>query len=103
MQIGKHIPLDGESGHAWLLREHIAANLLDDRLGGRVSNQLVTIVLVVDIVANAHELATVVGAGKENDSHAQELVDRDALSVRGIGLEDKLINADGDRADEEGV
>lgn len=58
-----NLPLDGKSGDAGLISQDVAANLLDDGLSGRISTQLLGLILVVDIVANAHELATIVGAG----------------------------------------
>lgn len=98
-----NIPLDGEARDAGLRIQDIAADLLNDWLGWRVGVQLLRLVLVVDVVADAHELAAVVGAGEQNDGDAEDLGVGDALRVRRVGLEDELVDADGDGPDEEGV
>ena len=100
---GQHIPLDGEACNPGLLGQDVTADLLDDGLGRRVVNEVLALVLVVDVVANAHELAAVVGARQQYHRDAQKLIDGDALCVRRLGLEDELVHADGDGADEEGV
>lgn len=100
---GKHIPLDGKSRDSWLLSQNVAADLLNDGLWGRIINELLALVLVVDVVANAHKFATVVGARQQYHRDAQKLVDRDALCVRRLGLEDELIDTNRDGANEEGV
>lgn len=98
-----NIPLDSEAGDARLLGQDVAANLLNDGLGGRVGSQLLSLVLVVHIVSDADELAAVVSACQEDDSDAEDLSVGDALGVGGVGLEDELVDADGDGADEQGV
>ena len=60
-------------------------------------------VLVVDIVSDANELALFVRAAQEDHGHADDLAVGDAGEVRGICLEDKLIDADRDRTNEDGV
>jgi len=100
-RVGWFIPLDGKSGHARLLSENVATNLLNHRLGGGVVHQLLAIVFIVHIVTNADELAAIVGAGEKHDCHAKKLVNGDALGVRRVGLEDELIDANRDRTDEE--
>lgn len=98
-----NIPLDGKPRHARLAGEHVAADLLDDGLGGRVVDQLVALVLVVDIVAHAHKLAAVVRAGEQDHCHAKQLVDRDALRVGRVRLEHKLVDPHGNRPDQQRV
>ena len=102
-QASANIPLDGEPRHAGLASKDIAADLLDDGLGGRGVDQLVALVLVVDIVAHAHKLAAVVRAGEQDHRHAEQLVDGDALGVGRVRLEDKLVDAHGDRPDQQRV
>lgn len=98
-----NLPLYGEAGDTRLVSQDIAADLLDDGLGRGVGAQLLSLILVVDIIANAHELATIVGAGQQDDGDAHDLGIGNALGVRSIGLEDELINTNGDRADQQGV
>jgi hypothetical protein len=97
------IPLDREASHTGLLSEDIAANTLNDGLGWGLCCQLLGVVLIVDIVANTDELAAVVAAGQEDDGNTQDFGGGDALQVGRIGLEDELVHADGDGADQEGV
>jgi hypothetical protein len=54
------LPFDCEAGDSRLLCKYVATDTLDDGLSRRILVQLVAVVLVVDIVANAHELATIV-------------------------------------------
>lgn len=77
--------------------------MVDLRLGRRVGVELVRVVFVVDIVANAHKLAAVVRARQQNDRHAQNLGIGDALDIWRVGLENKLVDADGDGADKQRV
>lgn len=98
-----YIPLDGKASDAGLLGENVAADLLDNGLCRGVGAELLDLVLVVDIVADANEFATIVGAGQEDDGNAHDLSIGDALGVGGIGLEDELVDADGDGADQQGV
>ena len=99
----KNIPLDRKARHARLLGEDIAANLLNDGLRRRGAGQLLAVVLIVDIVSDAHKLAAVVGAGQEDHGDAEKLVEGNALEVRRVGLEHELVDADGDRTDEKRV
>lgn len=101
--ISSSIPFDGEARDTRLLGKNIATDLLDDRLGRRVGIQLLRLVLIVDIVSNANELATIVGAGKQDDSDTHDFGIRNPLSVGGIGLEDELVDANRDGADQQGV
>lgn len=95
-----NLPLDGESGDAGLISQDIAANLLDDGLGWGISTQLLGLILVVDIVANAHEFATIIRAGQQDDCDAHDLGVRDALGIWSIGLEDEFVNSNGNGADQ---
>lgn len=99
----KNSPLDGEAGHAGLLGQHVALDTLDDGLGGGLVGELLRVVLIVHVVAHADKLATVVGAGQEDDGDAQDVGVGDAADVGVASLEDELVLAYGDRADEDGV
>ena len=100
---GKNIPFDGKSSDSRLLSEDVSSDLLEDGFGWRISIELFGIVLIVDIVSNSYELSAVVGAGKEDDGDAEDLSIWNALGVRWVGFEDKLVDADWDGADEEGI
>lgn len=95
---GIYIPLDSETRDTRLLGENIPADLFDDRFGRWVVNQSLVGVLVVDIVADADELAVIVGAGQEDDSNANDFGIRDLGEVWRVGLEDEFVDADGDWA-----
>ena len=101
--LGKNIPLDRKSSDSRLLREDVSSDLLEDRLGWRISIELFGIVLIVNIVSNSYELSAVVGAGKEDDGDAEDLSIWNALGVRWVGFEDELVDADWDRANEQGI
>lgn len=81
----------------------MALHLLNHRLAGRLHLQRLVRVLVVDIVADAHELAVLVAAAEEDDGDADDLAVGNASKIRRVGLEDELVDADGDRADEHRV
>ncbi len=92
----RNVPLDGEPCHARLLCQNVTANLLDDGLGRRIIDELLAVILVVDIVANAYELATIVCAGEKNHCDAKNLGIWDALRVGRVGLEHELVDANRD-------
>jgi len=92
-----NLPLDSEAGNSWLLGEDVAADLLEDWLGWGIGVELLRVILVVDIVADSNELATVIGAGEE------DLSIRDSGGVWCTGLEDELVDANWDGANEEGI
>jgi hypothetical protein len=72
------IPLDGESSHAWLLCQDAPADLLDDRLRGRLQLESLIRVLVVHVVADAYEFAVIIATAQENDCDANDLAVGDA-------------------------
>lgn len=78
-------------------------HLLNHRFRGWLRRERFVHVLVVDVVAHAHELAVVVGAGEQDDGYAEDFGGGDAGGVGGVGFEDEFVYADGDGADEEGV
>lgn len=100
---GESIPLNSKPGDTRLLSEHVAAYLLDYRLGRGIVDQILIIILVVHIVAHADELASVVGTSEQYHGHTEELINRNALRVRRVGLKDELIDTHGDGTDKEGV
>ena len=99
----RNIPLDGKARHSRLVGENVAADLVDNGLGGGVGGEFVRLVLVIDIIANTDKLAAIVGAGQENDSDAKDVGVGNAARLRSIGLEDELVYTDGDGANEERV
>jgi len=98
-----NLPLDSEAGNSWLLGEDVAADLLEDWLGWGIGVELLRVILVVDIVADSNELATVIGAGEEDDGDTEDLSIRDSGGVWCTGLEDELVDANWDGANEEGI
>ena len=97
------IPLDGKPGHTRLLCQDIASYALNNGLGRRLRVELLRVVLVVDVVSHSNKLATVVCTCQEDDSHTKDVGIGDARRAGGLGLEDKLVDANGNRPDEEGV
>lgn len=93
------IPLDSKPSDPRLLRQDVPPNLLDHGLGGWVLRQRIIRVLVVDVVAHAHELAAFIRASEQDDSDAQDLGARDIGRVGRIGFEDEFVRANGDGAD----
>ena len=65
--------------------------------------ELFCVVFIVDIVANAYELSSVVGTCEKNDSDAQDFGGWEAGKIGRIGFEDELVDSDWDRADKESV
>jgi hypothetical protein len=101
--LGFHTPLDGEACDTGLLCQDLPLHLLDDGLGRRVQGQGLVCVLVVHIVSDTHELAPLVAAAEQDDRDADDLAVGDARQVRGVSAELELVDADGERADEDGV
>lgn len=97
------IPFDSESSHTRLLGENIATDVLDLGLRRGLGGQFLRVVLVVHVVTHTDELAAIIAAGEEDDGDAQDLRRRDALEIWSISLEDELVDADRNGADEEGV
>ena len=81
------IPVDLELGDAGLLSEDMARQALDDRGRGRLLVQLRSIILNVDVVADAEEfLAVLVAARKEHGCDAHNVANRKTAVVRGVTL-----------------
>lgn len=97
------VPFDGEASDSRLLGKHVAADLLDDGLGRRVGVELIGIVLVIHVVANADEFAAIVRAGQQDDSNTEDVCVGDATRLGGVGLENKLVNTHRNRSDKERV
>lgn len=97
------VPLDAEAGDSGLLGKDDSSDLLDDRLGGGLGGKLLVGVFVVDVVANADKLATVVGAGEEDDGDTENLGRRELVERGRVGFEDELVDTDWDWTDEERV
>ena len=100
---GRIKPFDSESGDSWLFSEDVSSDLLENGLGWRISIELLRVIFVVDIVSDSNKLSAVVGTGEEDDGDAEDFSIWDALCVRWVGLEDELVDANWDGADEEGV
>ena len=64
-----NIPFDSESSNPRLFRKHVSLHALNDGFGRRLGIELFGVVLVVDIVSNAHELSTIVTAREEDDGN----------------------------------
>lgn len=99
----QYSPFDGETGHTRLLSEDVAFHSLNDGLRRGLSIELLRIVLIVDVVSNSHELASVVGASQEHDCDAQNVGVGDASGVGSLSFEEELVDSHGDGADEKGV
>lgn len=100
---GQDLPFDSKSSDSWLLRQNVASHFLKDWLSWWIGIELFRIVLVVDIVSDSNKLSAIVGTGEEDDGNAEDLSIWDALGVRWVGFEDKLVDSDWDGTDEEGV
>ena len=97
------LPLNGESSHSGLLGQDVSLHTLNDRLGGGLSVQLFGVIFVVDIVTDANEFTSIVGAGQKNDSDTEDFSVGNARGIRSVSLKDKFVDADRDRADEKRV
>lgn len=97
------IPFNSEASHTGLLGENIAADVLNLGLRRGLGGQFFRVVLVVHIVAHTDEFTTVVAAGEEDDSDAQNLRRGNPFEIGSISLEDELVHSDRDRTDEERV
>lgn len=96
-------PFDSEAGHSWFLGEDVSLHSLNDRLRRWLSVELIRVVLVVDVVSDAHKLAAIVGAGEEDDRNAKNIGVGDASGVGSLGLEDEFVDSDRNGADKKGV
>jgi hypothetical protein len=63
----QYVPLDGEPRHSRLLCKDVSADSFNDRFGGWLIVHLLIIVLIVDVIANAHKLSAIVRACQKND------------------------------------
>lgn len=97
------IPLNSKACYSWLLAQNMSADSIQDWCNWWIGGHLRVVVLVVDIVANTDELAIIVRAGKEDDSNANDVGWWDAGSIWSGALEDELVDADWDWADEKRV
>jgi hypothetical protein len=78
-------------------------HLLDDGLGRRVKCKSLVCVLVVHVVSDAHELALLVAATEQDNCDADDLAVGNARQVWGVGAELELVDANRERADEDGI
>jgi hypothetical protein len=81
----------------------MTAHLVNHRFRGGLQLQRLVCVLVVDVVADADELAVLVAARQQDDGDADDFAVRDARQVRRVGLEDEFVDADGDGPHGDGV
>lgn len=75
------LPFYSKPCYPWLLSQHMPPHLLDDWLGGRIIVHFLGVVFVVDIIADADELAVIVAAGEEDDGDAKDFRGRDAFEI----------------------
>lgn len=94
------VPVDVETGHPRVWGQDIPLELREVWLQGWVLPQLRVGVLIVDIVAHADELLSVVGAGDEDHGHTYRVGLRDEGWIGGISLKDKHVSPCWDRADQ---
>ena len=64
-------PFDRKPRDSWFLRKYIPPHPLDDGFRWWFGVQLLAVVFVVDVVADADELAGVIGAGEEDDGDTE--------------------------------
>jgi len=102
-QSASGIPLDSKASNPRLLSEHISSHTFHIWFRRGLVVELLGIVFIVNIVADADELSVVVTTSEEDDCHAQDFCSGDAAKIRGIGFEDEFVHADGDGANEEGI
>ena len=79
----------------------MSPNLLEDWLHWWIGGHLRVVVLVVNIVTDANELAVIVRAGEKDDGNTDDVGWWDAGGIWSRGLEDELVDADWDWAHEE--
>jgi hypothetical protein len=96
-----HIPLDGKARYTRLLCENLSLHLFDDRLSRWLQRQCLVCVLVVDVVTHADELTVFIAAAQQDDSDADDLAVGDTRQVRGVGAEDKLVDANREGANKD--
>ena len=66
-------------------------------------HKLLRIVFIVHIVSDTDEFSTIIAASKENHSHTEDFGSGNALEVWGVGLEDELVDTDGDGSHQKGI
>jgi hypothetical protein len=96
-----YIPLDGEPSNSGLLVQDVTDDPLEDGLAGGLVVHLGGVVLVVHVVADTDKLTAVVGTGEEEDGDAHDLGDGKLGHIRGVGLEEELVDTDGDGTNEQ--
>lgn len=97
------IPFDGKASDTRLLSQDVATNALDEGLLRGVGGQFLRVILVVDVVSDADEFATIVAAGKENHGDTQDLGRGNMSKVGRVCLENELIHADRDGTNEQRI
>jgi hypothetical protein len=97
------IPFDSKPRNPRLLRQNIPTNLLNHRLARRILRQAFIGVLIIDVVAHAHELAAIVAAGEKNDRDANNFGAWDVGRIGRIGFEDEFVGSWRNGTDEKRV
>jgi hypothetical protein len=96
-----HIPFDGKPSNSGLLMQDVADDSLEHGLVGGLVVHLGGVILVVHVVADTDEFTAVVGSSEEKNSDAQDFGAGKLGRIRGIGLEEELVDTDGDGTNEQ--
>lgn len=96
-------PLDSKPRNAGFLSEHIPLNMINVQFGRILGVHFFRIVCIIDVVSYANELSAIVAAREEDDRDTKYLGCRNTFEVWSVGFEDEFVDADGDRANEEGI
>ena len=92
-------PFDLKPRHAWLCVD-ISDQAVEHDLLGWILLHLVVVVFGVLVVPHADKLLVAVRGGEDEGSHAEYVLCRDLAWVRGLTIELKRVDADGDWPDE---
>ena len=89
----RDIPFDGKPRHSGLLCQDVPLHLLYDWLAWRLCIQCFVCVLVVNIVADADELASIIAAGEEDDGNAQDFGAGQTGEIGRVSFEEEFVGA----------
>ena len=97
------LPFDSKPSDTGFLCKHVPPHAVNVWLGRGLRIELFRVVFVVDIVAHSDEFSAIVATCEEDDSDAENLGCRDPSEVWGISFKYELVDADGNRTDEERI